>query len=216
MNINRVAHGIDDADEFYQHTIASGLNDAAAVLDDFWIDQFLPVRLELAQRTFLVGTHQPAIAGDVARNDCSQPSFDALLGHKDRPGPNMVAISAYGEEWEVSIDQYCPLRVISDRAIQHLRRPMSALLQKRTNHCDAAIVRFVPIADIKHANVMEVSWLKTIICVPASAPLSRCMGTCSNSYRRWAMSTSWLRRPKYIHASLSIRRGSRTPRGVPQ
>ena len=52
-----------------------------AVLGDLGIDQFLAVRLELAQRAFFVSAHQPAVAGDVAGQDRSQPSIDALLGH---------------------------------------------------------------------------------------------------------------------------------------
>jgi hypothetical protein len=39
------------------------------------------MNLELAQRAFLVDTHQPTIAGNVGREDRSQSSFDALLVH---------------------------------------------------------------------------------------------------------------------------------------
>jgi hypothetical protein len=40
--------------------------------------------------------------------------------------------------------------VISGQAFLRRRAPMSALIQKRTNYCDAAIVHFVPQADNGH------------------------------------------------------------------
>src|SRR5271169_2286490 len=40
----------------------------------------------------------------------------------------------------------CPLRVISGQTVASQNPTLSAMIQKRTNYCDAAIVRFVPIA----------------------------------------------------------------------
>jgi hypothetical protein len=37
------------------------------MLSNLAVDKFLTMNLELAQRTFLVDSHQPAIAGDVGR-----------------------------------------------------------------------------------------------------------------------------------------------------
>jgi hypothetical protein len=37
------------------------------MLSNLAVDEFLAMNLELAQRTFLIDTHQPAIAGDVGR-----------------------------------------------------------------------------------------------------------------------------------------------------
>ena len=73
LDFDGAAHSIDDADEFHQHAVAGGLDDAAPVLGDLGIDQFLAMRLELAKRAFLVDAHQPAVAGDVARENRGQP-----------------------------------------------------------------------------------------------------------------------------------------------
>ena len=45
------------------------------------VDQFLAVRLELAQRAFLVDAHQPAVAGNVARKNRGQSAVDAVFRH---------------------------------------------------------------------------------------------------------------------------------------
>jgi hypothetical protein len=45
LNFNGAAHSVDDADEFHQHAISGRLNDMAAVLGDFGINQILTMRL---------------------------------------------------------------------------------------------------------------------------------------------------------------------------
>ena len=82
LNVDGAAHGVDDADEFDQHAVAGGLDDTAAVLGDLWIDQFLAMRFQLAERAFFVGAHQPAVAGNVGRENGGQPPFDASFDHK--------------------------------------------------------------------------------------------------------------------------------------
>ena len=69
LQVDGAAHGIDDTGEFDQHAVAGGLDDAAAVLRDLGIDQLAPVRLHLRERAFLVGAHQPTIAGDIGRKN---------------------------------------------------------------------------------------------------------------------------------------------------
>ena len=44
LDVDRIAHRVDDTDEFHQHAVARGLDDTATVLDDFGIDQFLAMR----------------------------------------------------------------------------------------------------------------------------------------------------------------------------
>ena len=85
LNVDGAAHGIDHADEFHQHPVAGRLDDPAPVLGDLGIDEFLAMGLELAQRAFLVGAHQLAIAGDVACEYRSQPAVDTRLVHEGRP-----------------------------------------------------------------------------------------------------------------------------------
>jgi len=47
---------------------------------DLGIKQGLPVSLELSERALLVGTHQPAVAGHIGRQDGCEPSFYAFRG----------------------------------------------------------------------------------------------------------------------------------------
>ena len=49
---------------------------------DLGIDEFLTVRLELAQRAFLISAHQAAIAGNVAGENRGQPAVHLVFGHK--------------------------------------------------------------------------------------------------------------------------------------
>jgi hypothetical protein len=52
---------------------------------DLGIDEFLTVGLELAQRAFLIGAHQPAIAGNVAGENRGQPAVHLVFGHMMSP-----------------------------------------------------------------------------------------------------------------------------------
>ena len=86
LNVDGAAHGIDHADEFHQHPVAGRLDDPAAMFGDLGIDQFLAMRLELAQRAFLIDAHQPAVAGNVGRQYRSQPAVDTVFRHLVAPG----------------------------------------------------------------------------------------------------------------------------------
>ena len=81
LDVDGAAHRVDDADEFHQHPVAGGLDDAAAVLGDLGVDQFLAMRFQLSKRALFVNAHQPAVAGHVAREDGGQPPFDPRFSH---------------------------------------------------------------------------------------------------------------------------------------
>jgi hypothetical protein len=68
-------HRVDDAVEFDQHAVAGGLDDAAAVLCDGWIDQLDPMGLETGERPRLVDLHQPAKADHVGGKDRCEPAL---------------------------------------------------------------------------------------------------------------------------------------------
>src|SRR5262249_41223060 len=87
LDIHRAAHRVDNADKFHQHTVAGGLDDAAAVLGDLRIDQLLAVHLQLAQRAFLVGAHQAAIAGNIGGHDRGKSPVYAVFRHLLVPRP---------------------------------------------------------------------------------------------------------------------------------
>jgi hypothetical protein len=69
LNFNSTARGIDSACELNQDTIASPLDDAAAMIGDLRFQELAPMGIEPRQRAFLVGSHQTGVAGDVAGED---------------------------------------------------------------------------------------------------------------------------------------------------
>ena len=84
LDFDGAAHRVDDAGELGQQTVAGGLDDAAAVLADPEIDDFAPVRLQPGERLLLVGAHQPAVAGDIGRQNGRQPPLHPLAGQACR------------------------------------------------------------------------------------------------------------------------------------
>ena len=81
LDFDRAAHGIDDAGELDQHAVAGGLDDTAGMLGDLGIDQFAAMRLQSRERAFLVVADQPAVAGDIGREDGRQPPLNAIVSH---------------------------------------------------------------------------------------------------------------------------------------
>ena len=69
LDLPGAADRVDDASEFRQHAIASGLDDAAAMPGDGRIDQLLEVRSEVLVGAFLVRFHQARIARHVSGED---------------------------------------------------------------------------------------------------------------------------------------------------
>ena len=80
LDFDGAAHRVDDTGKLGQQSVAGGLDDAAAVLADPGIDDLAPVRLQPGERLLLVDTHQPAVAGDIGRQNGRQPALDPLAG----------------------------------------------------------------------------------------------------------------------------------------
>src|SRR6185436_9008814 len=78
LNLDGAARRIDRAAEFDQDAIAGPLDDAAAVLGDLGLQEFAAMGVQSLQRAFLVGSHQPAVAHDVAGKNRGQPSLRSL------------------------------------------------------------------------------------------------------------------------------------------
>ena len=76
------AHRLDGAGEIDQQAVAGALDDAAAVRRDMGFDELAEMRLEPAQRAFLVVPHQPAVADHVGRQDGRELAFGALVFHR--------------------------------------------------------------------------------------------------------------------------------------
>ena len=80
LHLNRTSHGIDGAGELDQHAVACRLDYPPAMCGDRGIDKSFAERLQPGQRSFFVGTHQPAVAGDIRRQNCREPPFHAIVG----------------------------------------------------------------------------------------------------------------------------------------
>ena len=77
LHRDRAAHRIDDAGKFHQQAVAGGLDDAAAMLGDFRVDQLAAQRFEAFERALLVRPHQPRIPRHIGGEDRGQFAFDA-------------------------------------------------------------------------------------------------------------------------------------------
>src|SRR6266851_4310326 len=81
LDLDGAAHGVNHAGELDQHAVAGGLDDAAVMLLDLGVDQRPAVRPQLRERALLVGSHQPAVADHVRRQDGGELAFGPRLTH---------------------------------------------------------------------------------------------------------------------------------------
>src|SRR6266446_4382064 len=86
LNFDGASRCIDGTGKFDQHTVASGLDDAAAMFGDCGVDKRFSESLQLRQRAFLVGTNQAAITGDIRRQDSRQSPLYGLAAQDAPPG----------------------------------------------------------------------------------------------------------------------------------
>jgi len=84
LDFDGTPHRVDDALKLDQQPVAGGLDDAAAMLANLWVDELAPMCLQPGERPLLIGAHQPAVAGDIGRQNGRQPSLDALAGQACR------------------------------------------------------------------------------------------------------------------------------------
>ena len=77
LDRERAGESIGDARELGEHGISGGVGDPPAVPCDQLIDD-RAASGQRGERAVLVRTHQPAVLGDVGREDCRQPPLDAF------------------------------------------------------------------------------------------------------------------------------------------
>jgi hypothetical protein len=73
--------GIDRAGEIGDDAVAGGVEDPAAMPGDQPVDDRAG-RLQPSHRPRLVRAHQPAVAGDVGRENRRELSFNRSIGHE--------------------------------------------------------------------------------------------------------------------------------------
>lgn len=112
------ADRLDRAGEVHQQAVAGAFDDASPMLGDARFDQRLEMRVEPVQRPFLVLAHQPAVAGDVGRQDRRELALGAGLV-RDRWLVGQVTPSSGSG---VSVNMI-PLAPISNRANLITSRP---------------------------------------------------------------------------------------------
>jgi hypothetical protein len=77
--------------QFAQQPVAGGLDDAAAMLGDLWVNNLGAERLEPGQSPFLVGFDQARTARYIGGEDRREPTFDATW----LSGPHGASLMAY-------------------------------------------------------------------------------------------------------------------------
>jgi hypothetical protein len=85
LHSERAGDRFDDARELDQKAIAGRFDDAPAMVADFGVDQFSPMRFQPREGVFFVGLHEPAVARDIRGENGGQPAFDALRGQSGAP-----------------------------------------------------------------------------------------------------------------------------------
>ena len=83
--LDRAAGRVHRTAELDQNAVAGALDDAATMFRDRRLQQFTAVSVEPGECSFLVDTHEPAIAGDIPRQNGRKPPLDTLFGHRHAP-----------------------------------------------------------------------------------------------------------------------------------
>jgi hypothetical protein len=79
LNFGCATERVDDAGELDQQAIAGGLDDAAAMVRNFHVDDLGADPLQAAERPLLVRFDQARVARHIGRENCCEPTFDASL-----------------------------------------------------------------------------------------------------------------------------------------
>ena len=94
LQLERAADGIDRIAELGQQSVSGILDDAAAILGDFRIDQADEVLLEARVRALLVEVRQTAIACHIGGQDGGQSSLRAPVRRRSSSGRHECSVSA--------------------------------------------------------------------------------------------------------------------------
>jgi hypothetical protein len=86
LDLDGTAHCVDNAAELDEKAVASGLDDAPAMLLDSRVCKLASQLLQRGEGAFLIRPHQPRITGDVGRQNRREPPLNPCLCHiRSRP-----------------------------------------------------------------------------------------------------------------------------------
>ena len=89
-------HGVDHAAELRQQSVAHQLEDAAVMLCDLRLEQFLAVRPQPFERVSLVPFHEPAIAGYIGGEDGGEMAFHRGTQRLAMPDLRQASVTGRG------------------------------------------------------------------------------------------------------------------------
>jgi hypothetical protein len=92
LNFDRAAYGIYDAAELDESAIPGILDDAPAMISDFWIKKRLSKSFQLRQRAFFVDPNQAAGARDIRRQNSRQSPLYVLAAQDAPPGSGKLNV----------------------------------------------------------------------------------------------------------------------------
>jgi len=98
LDLDRTAHGINNARKLRQEAVACVLDYPTPVLRDLRIDQLLEVPLQPIVRPLLVRAHQPRVSRDVSgqdRGEAAGLAHSASPAAKRKPDSNSSRCSAF-------------------------------------------------------------------------------------------------------------------------
>src|SRR5262249_7274768 len=93
LHFHRAARSVHRAGEFDQNAVAGPLDDPAAMLGNFGLQEAAPKYVDPRERALFVSAHQPAVAGDVAGKNCCQSALDPLARHILPPQPGSITLA---------------------------------------------------------------------------------------------------------------------------
>ena len=78
---DRTAYGLDGARKIHEQAITSPLDYPSAVLSNARLHEFIQMCLEIAKGLLLIAAHEPAVAGNICRQNRREFAFSVRAGH---------------------------------------------------------------------------------------------------------------------------------------
>jgi hypothetical protein len=126
LNLDGTSDGVHDAAKFNEDTVSSGVGDVATMSLDRRIQELTPVDPRSGERTYLVGTNQPAVSSHIGSEDSREVPFNSALFQGELQVPK-------GKSWAVRLAQTSAAGLlVSPSRTNRAMSPKSAIGRKRT------------------------------------------------------------------------------------